>query len=208
VQQIPKGRKFIFAAYANRVNETSPAELKRLANSWKQRIIKEPMTLLAYNVVGPPSVTMIHRSITEQYDERLKWRVDMDFYVRLLLQEQGYTYINEILVNVGISETQVTNYCFQNPSIELPEGFLLLQKYGANRLKNIWVYDAWWRLLRNMHIRKPEQLLQMEPQPWPRVIINMLSHLNWLPAFVLNTGPLSKIAMTVSYLFNYTTLSK
>ena len=160
------------------------------------------MTLLAYNVVGPPSVTLIHKSIKEKYDEQMKWRVDMDFYVRLLLQEQDYTYIDEVLIYVGISETQVTNYCFQNPSVELPEGYLLLKKYGANRLQNIWVYDAWWRLLRNMNIRTPQQLLQYEPQPWPAVITTLLMHLNSIPSFMLKAGLFSKTVMAISYLFN------
>ncbi|HSN61825.1 MAG TPA: glycosyltransferase family A protein, partial [Ferruginibacter sp.] len=57
-----KGKKFIFAAYANRANINTAKDIKRLQHSWKQRIINEPMTLLAYNVVGPPSVTLIHKS--------------------------------------------------------------------------------------------------------------------------------------------------
>jgi len=196
------GKKFIFSAYANRANIDAAEEIKHLQPSWKQRIIKEPMTLLAYNVVGPPSVTLIHKSIKEKYDEQMKWRVDMDFYVRLLLQQQEYTYIDERLIYVGISDTQVTNYCFQNPSVELPEGYLLLKKYGANRLKNIWVYDAWWRLLRNMNINTPQQLLQYEPNPWPAVITNMVLHLNRIPSLILKAGIFSKTAMAISYLFN------
>ena len=123
-------------------------------------------------------------------------------YVRLLLQEKEYTYIDERLIYVGISDTQVTNYCFQNPSVELPEGYLLLKKYGANRLQNIWVYDAWWRLLRNMNIKNPGQLLQYEPEHWPAAIITLLLHLNRIPSFMLKAGIFSKTAMAISYLFN------
>lgn len=207
-QHIEQGRKFIFSAYANKENEQAPGQVMRMSASWEQRIIREPMTLLAYNKVGPPSVTMIHRSITETYDERMKWRVDMDFYVRLLLQEMEYTYINEVLINVGINELQVTNYCFQNPSVELPEGFLLLEKYGYRRLKNIWVYDAWWRLLRNMDILTPAQLSASEPGPWPPVIIQMVAHLRIVPKSMLKKGIFSKMAMMLSYLFNYSTTTK
>jgi glycosyltransferase involved in cell wall biosynthesis len=207
-QHIEQGRKFIFSAYANKENEQAPGQVMRMSASWEQRIIREPMTLLAYNKVGPPSVTMIHRSITETYDERMKWRVDMDFYVRLLLQEMEYTYINEVLINVGINELQVTNYCFQNPSVELPEGFLLLEKYGYRRLKNIWVYDAWWRLLRNMDILTPAQLSASEPGPWPPGIIQMVAHLRIVPKSMLKKGIFSKMAMMLSYLFNYSTTTK
>ncbi len=200
---ISQQHNFIFSAYANRTLETGgKVEEKHFPASWKNKIIKNPLTLLAYNVIGPPSVILVHRSITEKYDERMKWRVDMDFYVRLLLQEKSYTYINKILVNVGISETQVTNYCFQNPLVELPEGFLLLQKYGADRLKNIWVYDAWWRLLRNMNIRNEEQLTEYVKEQWPQVIITMTKHLKKVPASLLGYGICSKIFMAFSYLLN------
>ena len=196
------GKKFIFSSYANRADVNAPEELKRLKPAWEQRIIDEPMTLLAYNVIGPPSVTMLHKSIKEKYDEQMKWRVDMDFYVRILLQQKKYTYIDKRLIYVGISDTQVTNYCFQNPSVELPEGHLLLTKYGPGRLKNIWVYDAWWRLLRNMDIKNQQQLLQYEPKPWPAVITTLVSHLSKVPAVMLRAGILSKTAMAISYLFN------
>ncbi len=193
---------FIFSAYENHVDGEPTGEIKRLGNSWKQRITREPMTLLAYNVIGPPSVIMVHRSVKEVYDEQMKWRVDMDFYVRLLLQNKNYSYINDVLVNVGISTTQVTNECFLNPSVELPEGFLLLQKYGSHRLQNIWVYDAWWRLLRNMHITSKKQLMQYQPATWPQVVVNMTEHLKKMPGFVLKFGPFSKIAMLLSWFVN------
>ncbi len=200
---IKPGHKFIFSAYANSKNANSEsAEQMRLPGLWKNKIIKNPLTLLAYNVIGPPSVTLVHSSITERYDERMKWRVDMDFYVRILLLEKSYTYINDILINVGISETQVTNYCFQNPSVELPEGFLLLEKYGTHRLKNIWVYDAWWRLLRNMNIRNEGQLKKYVDKQWPEVIIGITNHLNKIAPKFLRIGVVSKIMMTCSYLVN------
>jgi hypothetical protein len=40
--------------------------------SWTNKIITEPNVLLAKNVIGPPSVTMLHKSVKLRYDERLK----------------------------------------------------------------------------------------------------------------------------------------
>lgn len=197
-----QNKYFIFSAYANSKGINSPSEIKRLKSSWGTRIIKEPMTLLAHNVIGPPSVTLIHSSSFKIYDERLKWRVDMDYYVSLLLKENDFEYIDEVLVNVGISDSQVTNYCFQNPGVELPEGFVLLQKYGAARLANIWVYDAWWRLLRNMQMDSMEKITQFEQGPWPKVIQMMVHHLKMAPSFLLKIGLFSKLMMAVSYIFN------
>ena len=93
------------------------------------------MLLLPKNAIGPPSVTMVHASVSDQYDVRMKWRVDIDFYIRVLQNERDFFYIDKPLVNVGIGKTQVTNSCLNKPEVELPEGLLLLKKFGVEPLK-------------------------------------------------------------------------
>lgn len=204
-----KGQAFIFSAYSNQFEEVGKREEKMyLPSSWRSRIIREPMTLLAYNVIGPPSVIMVHRSVIEQYDERLKWRVDMEFYVRLLSRYKTYEYIDQILVNVGVSDSQVTQSCIYQPQVELPEGLILLQKHGAYRLTNIWVYDAWWRLLRNMQIFSTGQLAQFAPGVWPEIIPAMIKDLSKLPVWLLQIGFCSKAFMILSYLKNRSLINR
>jgi glycosyltransferase involved in cell wall biosynthesis len=197
------GKNFIFSAYANHFEEINkPDEKKFLPPSWGLKIQREPMTLLAYNVIGPPSVVMVHRSFQEKYDERLKWRVDMEYYVRILNKNNSFHYINHVLINVGVSESQVTQSCIYNPKVELPEGRVLLLKHGVYRLRNIWVYDAWWRLLRNMHIISAEQLQQYAPGEWPTVIQHMIRDIAALPKNLRKVGGISKSFMFVSYIKN------
>ncbi len=196
-----KGNNFIFSAYTN-VFEEGKSETVFMPASWKRKILKEPNVLLAKNVIGPPSVTLIHKSILQQYDERLKWRVDMEYYIRLLQQERSYTYINKPLVNVGISESQVTQSCIYVPEVELPEGYILLQKHGIKALRNIWVYDAWWRLLRNMQITSEGQLKKYAAEDWPKVIVEMTNDLARIPKSLLKTGITSKLLMSLSYIKN------
>jgi len=199
-----KGAKFIFSAYSNFFDgEVEKIEHKYFPASWKDKILKEPNILLAKNVIGPPSVTMLHKSVRLVYDEKLKWRVDMEFYIRVLKQELKFTYIDKLLINVGISESQVTQSCIYEPSVELPEGYILLEKHGVNPLKNIWVYDAWWRLLRNMEIRNYETLQKYVPKKWPLVIQKMVKDLAAIPPFLLKNGVSSKTLMSISYLKNY-----
>jgi len=196
------GKKFIFSAYTNIFTENQ-AEKKFFPSSWRKRIIINPVTLLPRNVIGPPSVTMIHRSVTEKYDERLKWRVDIEYYMRVLQNEKDFKSIDQPLINVGIGYTQVTNYCKDHPEVELPEGLILLKKYGTAPLKNILVYDAWWRILRNVKIRNQKQLLHFAPSDeWPAVILRMIKHQSYVPHSFLKFGPFSKLFMSVSYLFN------
>ncbi len=196
------GKKFIFSAYVNFFEATAATETVRLTAFWKEKIKTQPAVLIAKNVIGPPSVTLLHRSVKESYDERLKWRVDTDFYGRVLRHEKNYHYINKPLIRVGISEWQVTQSCLYKPEVELPEGLLLLQKYGVSSLKNILVYDAWWRLFRNMNITSKDQLFHYTKEEWPAVIISMLTDLSHAPLRLLRTGIISKLLMSYSYIKN------
>jgi glycosyltransferase involved in cell wall biosynthesis len=198
-----QNNKFIFSAYHNVFENNSSTERKLFPTHWRQRIIKNPVTLLNTNVIGPPSVTLIHRSITEQYDTNMKWRVDIDFYIRLLKNEQTFSYINTPLINVGISDSQVTNSCINQPEVELPEGLLLLIKYGVEPLRNILVYDAWWRIIRNVGVRGRNDLERYTAyQEWPAVIIHMVNQQSKILPSVLKIGVFSKFFMFLSYLAN------
>jgi glycosyltransferase involved in cell wall biosynthesis len=197
-----KGKLFIFSRYTD-IFETGEMAQPPFSFSWRKRIVDNPVALLARNVIGPPSVTLIHHSIKDKYDTSMKWRVDIDFYIRILRTQKSYAVIDKPLVNVGISASQVTNDCINVPEVELPEGLLLLKKYGLLPLKNILVYDAWWRILRNVHIRNEKQLLRYTPfSTWPKAIINMVRHESFIPSKLLKIGVISKCCMFISYLIN------
>jgi hypothetical protein len=165
--------------------------------------VKSPLTILARNVIGTPSVTLVHRNFAEQYDERMKWRVDIDYYIRILKKEKAYELIEEPLVNVGMSKDQVTNSCINKPEFELPEGLLLLQKHGLAPLRQVIVYDAWWRILRNTGTRNEEQLNRYAFYGnWPAAIIKMVGHQSKFSQELLQIGPVSKMLMLFSYLLN------
>ena len=202
VEATSKGKHFIVSRYFN-VFSSGKKELPAFPPGSKAKILQVPMLLLAKNVIGPPSVTLVHHTIKEQYDTFMKWRVDIDFYIRILSNEKEFELIDKPLVNVGISESQVTNNCIDNPDVELPEGLLLLHKYGSSPLKNIIVYDAWWRIIRNVNVRNRDQLKQYAPyKTWPEIILRMVDHQSKVSNRLLKFGPLSKIAMALSYLFN------
>ncbi len=191
---------FIFSAYYT-VSETSARKLHKLSE-FKNEITKEPGVLFAKNVIGPPSVTLINKNISETYDERLKWRVDIEFYMRVLKQTKRYTYVDAPLVNIGLNESQVTQSALNNPGIELPEGWLLLKEYGVKPLRNIRVYDAWWRLFRNMNIRDKAQLSSYVNEKWPDEILTILHSERKIPVSILKIGAMSKFFMLLSYLKN------
>lgn len=194
--------KFIFSAYCNKTEITNDTEMMFFNENLKTNILKNPLLLLAKNSIGPPSVTLFHNSIKDKYDEGLKWRVDIEYYIRNISKGIEFTYINELLINVGVSESQVTNYCLNVPSVEIPEMYILLSKYGTSPLKNIMVYDAYWRILRNTDIHSKSKLESFGQTYWPAVILSMVELQSKFNQSNLRNGVISKTLMSISYIYN------
>ena len=195
--------EFFFAAY-NNISLHAHLVQPIFLNGFRNRMLKiNPNTLFSRNIIGPPSV-VIHKSNNDlRYDRNMKWLVDIDFYIRFL-HCSTWVYINKPLINVGIGEEQVTRDCFRQRPIEIPENFYLLNKVSISALRNIIVYDAWWRLMRNLEIRKKEEITESGYAGIiPPVILSMVSWQSKLPGFILNTGILSKAIMLVHYICNY-----
>lgn len=194
-----QGNQFIVANY-NHIDDNNRVLYKPpLTFFKKKRLLREPMILLTENIIGQPSVCMVHRSVKAKYDERMKWRVDIDYYMQLLNSENNFTYIPNVLISLGISSTQVTHSCLNVPSVELPEGWLLIEKYGSESLKNILVYDAWWRIIRNTKTRSLDALNRYA-SPWHKAIVNMVIRQSSINPSRLQKGIFSKMYMLMSYL--------
>jgi len=194
---------FIFSAYTNNYLDTGKTR-DFFVDSFRFRMLqKDPVTLFSRNIIGPPSVVLHRNNHSILYDSKIKWVVDVDFYIRYLGDKKP-VYINKILVNVGVGEQQVTHDCFRQRPIEIPENFYLLEKVGVNKLKNILVYDAWWRLMRNLEITQKEEIIESGYSgKIPRVISSMIALQRKLPRYILHAGILSKCLMVLHYIFNF-----
>lgn len=193
--------KFIFSSYTNVFFPDKREEQVRPSSFRMKQLKKDPLTLLSKNIIGPPSVSLHRNTSDVLYDKNIKWLVDIDFYNRRLQQENLF-HIDELLVHVGMSEEQVTAMCHSNPQVEIPENFYFLQKTGTGHLKNILVYDAWWRLLRNLTIKNQQQLEQLVAGKWPEIILVILKDVNKVSARLIRVGVISKLMMALSYLKN------
>ena len=137
------------------------------------------------------------------FDNKVKWVVDIDFYIRYL-RAADPVYIDRILVNVGLGSQQVTRDCFRLRQVEIPENFYLLYKVGARNLGNLLVYDAWWRLMRNLEVRTKEDIAGSGyAGPIPAVVLSMVAWQRRVPLRVLRVGILSKFYMFLHYLTHY-----
>ena len=143
---------FIFSAYANVFDHSNRIQHMYLSAFWKQLLKGNPEILISENIIGPPSVTLYKKNHL-LYDCEMKYVVDIDFYTRYLEDAQWH-YINKPLIHVGISHAQVTKYTFGVAEVHLKESLMMLQKKSETILKNIVVFDGWWRLMRNFKIIK------------------------------------------------------
>jgi glycosyltransferase involved in cell wall biosynthesis len=166
-----------------------------------KEMAEKPNHLLLAQVIGPPSNTMLRRQVDVRYDERFIWLVDVDYYTRILKKGYRYRYIDQHLVSIGLHEDQTTVFCRTNSDIIFKENIWFAGKLEPEAFRDILIYDYYWRLLRNYGIRKVEDILanKVKREEIPPVILHMLSFQKKLSLGLLNIGPFSKAAMSMSY---------
>jgi len=200
-----KNTDFIFSAYSNINLQNSLSSISRLSMFELALLKKSPYNLFKKNFIGHPSTTLIRRKHNQiVYDENIKWVVDFDYYIRFLSENNDFIYINIPLINIGIHDNQVTKASFRIREVEIPENIYLLNKLGIQHLKNIFVYDYYWRLCRNLNIREPAELsplinVNLAPAPF----IKMIRAQSQISKALLKIGIFSKILMSISYVNNY-----
>ena len=193
---------FFFCAYRNVWLQSGRREDVFVDSFRYKQMLKQPYSLFWGNVIGPPSVILHPNDKQFFYDKKLKWLVDMEFYIRYFKITKP-VYIPEVLMNVGMGEHQVTQDCFRKREVEVPENFYLLNKVGISALKNMLVYDAWWRSMRNLEITD-EKDIRMAGYNGPihPVLLSMIRWQKKIPRVLLANGIFSKISMFVHYLLH------
>ncbi len=194
------GAKFIFSGFNNIDLSRGSFHPYVLSKSDEKLLQTSPYYLLKTNFIGHPSTTLISNRLSARYDERIKWVVDIEFYIRILSDVKNFHVIKEPLVNLGIGSEQITAMAFRNPEIEIPENLYLLEKLGLPVLHNIYAYDYFWRLIRNLSIRKSEQFSKHAKKNTPVVLKKMINAQRMIPQGLLKIGVISKLMMAFSYL--------
>lgn len=79
------------------------------------------------NYIGAPSAT-IYRRNDQEYEPKLTWLMDMEYYMRLLEKKPELACTKEPLVCIGVSENQLTEECRGDGKLNIFEyGFLLME---------------------------------------------------------------------------------
>ncbi len=93
---------------------------------------KNPSILFFTNLIGAPSVTIFRNPPLNKFDRKLKWLVDVDFYMRELEKTKSFVYIEKNLVTSvsGVSHS-ITNECL-NKEVQVFEYVYLYTKLKRN----------------------------------------------------------------------------
>jgi glycosyltransferase involved in cell wall biosynthesis len=194
------GGRFYFSAFTNVFPDGSSRTI-RMSTARLDALKRDPEILVASNRVGPPSAVIFKKDDSTYFDNRMKWLVDLDFYIRYLKKYPAIGYITESLVQIGIGETQITSTSFGNPEIEIPERFMLLEKLDPAGFRNLTVFDSWWRFLRNLSIRNTTRIENAGYKgEIPDFIKNMIRQQNKISRALLKRGLFSKLFMFMHYL--------
>ncbi len=146
-------KKFIFSACNNITSPSGKERNEFLIKEKKEMLEEDPLNLFYLNVIGHPSTVMHKKDDAVLYDPQFSWMVDIDFYIRYLIKHPGFEYLPEMLINIGNDENQMSHKYHKNPKVEIPEYFNLLNKYPVKLTRDIYVFHAFWLLVRKFKIK-------------------------------------------------------
>lgn len=191
---------FFFSAFKN-INYADNSEQKVTCTAADLFFLRlSPLHLFKKVYIGNPSCTLVRRSANLLYDKDFKWVVDFDYYIRYIQKFKEWHYIPEILINVGFHSEQVTQDCFRNPNVEIPESHSMLEKHGLHILRNPVVYDYYWRLYRNVGVRNIQDVTKYTGKNLHPILSSMIRSQQKHSLKRLSQGIFSKTLMGAKYI--------
>lgn len=123
---------------------------------WQLNALRDdPASIFYGNCVGAPSATICRNGLGLEYDQRMKWLVDIDYYFRILMRNRQFAYTPEVLIGTPTNAThQVTEICRDDALVEIGEAMLLYEKFTPVQRRNDFVQRGWRYLFRRFRMRK------------------------------------------------------
>jgi glycosyltransferase involved in cell wall biosynthesis len=99
-------------------------------------IKKNPEALFFSNVIGAPSATIIRNNLNILFDEQLKWLVDVDWYMRIIKQNNNIVYSSKPLIcTIHGAEGQTTQAVITERDLQIREHIVVFSKFFNQHLK-------------------------------------------------------------------------
>jgi len=166
-----------FAFSASIVSSMNKKDRVAAPNMHQLQSIRENPSILFYgNLIGAPSATIYRKKVQLQFDIRLKWLVDLDFYIRLL-QGNGIFIFHAVPLVCTTDEAphQITNECIANSKLQIFEYVCLYNKifdtgsYGWKQVR------FFWKLFRRLRVYSAEGVYGTDScEPLPPVMLQVL----------------------------------
>ncbi len=132
--------KVAFSSSYHIDNEGNHLSSHILSDKDKDNIKADSRYLLFGNVIGAPSIMIYHKSLNLIFDKRMKWLVDIDFYIRIL-KNNGFVYTREELIYINIGEEErITYICENNKNINIYEVMIMFEKFKLTRISYKYKY--------------------------------------------------------------------
>lgn len=93
-----------------------------------QKLTKSLTYLYPENLIGSPSATIIRNSVKTNFDKKLKWVVDIDWYFEILRTNPLFAFSSKPLICTSSGSHTVTASCENNRDIEIYEWLYLYNK--------------------------------------------------------------------------------
>lgn len=121
---------------------------------------KDPMFIFCGNFIGAPSATIYRRNLDILFDPKLKWVVDIDFYIRALYLNKNFNFTYEPIVAITVdSEHQVSASCVNNKAIDLFENLYLYNKISNNSTVVYNRFKYIWNLLERYEVKSQQDII-------------------------------------------------
>ncbi|GAB3649042.1 glycosyltransferase family 2 protein [Ramlibacter alkalitolerans] len=154
----------------------------------------DPATLFLGNCIGAPSATICRRRVGIDYDRRMKWLVDVDYYYRLLMRNGRFACTGDALISTPTNAShQVTQVCRDDARVELGEALMMFAKFTPAQRELPQVRRGWHHLFRRFRIRQVgdfvrygvalpadptclEEMLRRAPHGWRLLLARVRAH--------------------------------
>lgn len=120
---------------------------------------RDPYVLFLGNFIANPSTTIV-RNTAIRYDERLKWFVDIEYYIRIL-KNAKFAYIDIPVIGVGNDIGRLTDECVTNSQVIYSEYFCCSEKYRSNGI--LTALKSYYWLYKFLRLHRPTDWKAIKP---------------------------------------------
>lgn len=135
-------------AFSGTLNVGAQGEFRyehRIKQDQVKNLLQDPTVLFYGNFVGAPSATIYRNKYPIEFDEKLKWLVDIDFYIRYFKHNPKFAFTTDLLITVtDDAPERVTSTSVDNPQVQVFEHVHVYQKlsrlfgYNYRRFTHLW----------------------------------------------------------------------